>query len=66
RLGATATRRAPGRDALQATAFLNTDGTLAVVVMNESEKAMPFSLLVKGRAAPAEAPAHSIATYLVR
>lgn len=66
RPGARRVAVAPSRDALQSTAFLNVDGTLAVVVMNESDKAMPFSLLVKGRAAPAEAPAHSIATYLVR
>jgi len=50
---------------LLTTAFLNRDGTLAVVVMNESEKDQPFFLWLKGRAAAAESPAHSIQTLLV-
>lgn len=54
---------APTHDDLEATAFRNSDGRLAVVVMNRSEKALPFSLDYKGMSAATEAPAHSISTY---
>jgi glucosylceramidase len=50
---------------LLATAFLNQDGTIAVVVMNESDKDQPFFLWLNGRAATADSPAHSIQTLLV-
>lgn len=66
RPGARRVAAAPSRDALQSTAFLNKDGTLAVVVMNQTDKAVGYRLLVRGRAAEAQAPAHSIATLLVR
>ncbi|WP_426491754.1 glycoside hydrolase family 30 protein [Hymenobacter sp. 102] len=53
------------RDVLQATAFLNTDGKVAVVVMNQTEKEQPFQLWIKGQAAPTTSPAHSILTMVV-
>lgn len=43
-------------------AFLNLDGTLAVVVMNESEQEQPFQLWLAGQAARVTTPAHSIMT----
>jgi len=55
---------APTRDALEATAFRNADGRIAVVVMNRGEKAVPFVLKYKDGAAQTEAPEHSITTYL--
>jgi glucosylceramidase len=51
------------RDALEATALLNVDGTVAVVVMNRSDAEMPLALRFAGGAADTLAPAHSIATY---
>lgn len=54
------------RDALLSTAFLNTDGTLAVVVMNQTDKPVDYSLWIHGKGAPTSAPAHSIATFLMR
>lgn len=53
------------RDVLQATAFLNTDGKVAVVVMNSTEKEQPFQLWMKGQAAQTTSPAHSILTMVV-
>lgn len=50
-------------EALEATAFYNTDGRLAVVVMNRTEDAIPFNLKITNAVALTEAPAHSISTY---
>ncbi|MCU0564608.1 MAG: hypothetical protein MUE48_11815 [Desulfobacterales bacterium] len=52
-------------DALEATAFLNTDGTVAVVILNRSEQ--PFELLLKigGLQAATDVPAHGIKTFLL-
>jgi len=52
-------------DELQTTAFLNEDGTIAVVVLNATEKAEPFVLWVDGKAAKTESPAHSIISMVV-
>jgi glucosylceramidase len=54
---------APTLDELESTAFKNTDGTIAVVVMNRTDKEIPFALAFQGRSARTAAPAHSIATY---
>ena len=66
RPGARRVAVAPSRDGLQATAFLNVDASLAVVVMNQSDKAIDYSLWIKGKAAPTSSPPHSIATFMVR
>jgi glucosylceramidase len=50
---------------LLTTAFLNPDNTLAVVVMNSSDKAQPFFFWLEGQAAKTESPAHSIMTLVV-
>lgn len=52
-------------DGLEATAFLNPDGRLAVVVLNRTDKDLDFQLWTGGRAAPAQSPAHSIVTLVV-
>ena len=52
------------RQALEATAFVNPDGSLAVVAMNRTEQALPFALHVDGQAMQAELPPRSIASYL--
>lgn len=66
RPGARRVAVAPSRDALRATAFLNRDGSLAVIVMNPGGAALDYRLWIRGRAAPASAPAHSIATFVLR
>jgi glucosylceramidase len=49
---------------LETTAFVNTDGTIAVVAMNRTHKAQRFELRIDGGRWLAELPARSIATYL--
>jgi len=53
------------RENILATAFLNTDGSLAVVVMNDSDKPMPFNLTIGNKTAKGNALAHSINTLIV-
>ncbi len=52
-------------DTLLTTAFLNKDGNLAVIVMNDSEKDQPFYLWMNDHAAKSDSPAHSIMTLVV-
>jgi len=51
-------------DDLLTTAFLNPDGSIAVVVMNSTDKEQPFFLWCDGQAAKAVSPAHSIQTLV--
>ncbi|PTX96485.1 glycoside hydrolase family 30 protein [Opitutus sp. ER46] len=53
-------------DSLATTAFRNQDGTLAVVVMNGSDRAQAFRVWVSGREAATTSPAHSIMTLKLR
>lgn len=52
-------------DSLMTTAFLNTDGTIAVVVMNETTLKRPFMLSLRERVAATSIPAHSIITVVI-
>jgi glucosylceramidase len=56
---------APSRDKLLATAYINPNGKLAVVVMNKTDENIDYSLWIKGKAAKTTALAHSIATLVV-
>ena len=56
---------AADRPDLETTAFVNPDGSVAVVVLNRTEGAQRFVLHVAGRRAVAELPPRSIATCLV-
>lgn len=49
---------------LESTAFVNPDGSLAVVVMNRTEESIRFALKTGTQKAAAELPPRSIATYL--
>jgi len=51
-------------DRLLATAFKNTDGKVAVVVLNLSDDTVPFSFWIDGAAAKTSSPAHSIMTLV--
>ncbi len=66
RPGARRVIAAPSRSSLKSTAFLNPDGTLAVVVMNDGDKPVDYSLIIQGRAARTTSLPHSIATFVVR
>jgi glucosylceramidase len=52
----------PGED-LEATAFLNSDGSVAVVVLNRTNEKRDFELRIADQAGRVSIPAHSIATY---
>ena len=64
RPGAKRIASSSNRDVLQTTAFLNPDGKVVVVVLNTSDKKMPFKLWVKGKAAEATSWEHSIMTLV--
>jgi len=51
-------------DALETTAFLNSDGQIAVVVLNRTSQVLPFALRFDGLSACAESLPNSIATFL--
>lgn len=53
------------RDKLQATAFLNPDGKMVVVVLNISDDKLPFRLWIDGKAAPVTSLPHSIMTVII-
>ncbi len=52
------------RQDIEATAFINPDGTTAVVAMNRSEQALRFVLEAGDRRWVSELPAHAMATYV--
>ena len=52
-------------EALEATAFINPDGTVAVIVMNRTDKASSFLLEAGPSKVRCEVPEHSISTFLV-
>jgi len=52
------------RSELLTTGFINTDGKIAVVVMNDSGKKIPYYLWIAGKAAAITSLPHSIATLV--
>lgn len=57
---------ATSSDALEAAAFLNPDGQIAIVVLNQTDQAGPATLRVAGNSAVMDCLPHSISTLLVR
>ncbi len=53
------------RDKLEVTAFINPDGKVITVVLNRTNDAIPFKLMIDGKAVDAKSLAHSIATYVI-
>jgi glucosylceramidase len=66
RPGARRVVSSSSRDALLTTAFRNEDGSLAVVVMNPSDKPVEYRLWIQGRGAPLKSRPRSISTILAR
>jgi glucosylceramidase len=62
--GAKRIASAASRSQLLTTAFLNEDGTVAVVVMNQGDIKSPFYCWIKGKAVETTALAHSIMTLV--
>lgn len=55
---------AASRSQLQTTAFKNTDGSVVVIVLNQTDKKATYNLWVSGKAAVFTALPHSIATLV--
>ena len=64
RPGARRINSSSNRDMLLTTAFKNTDGTTAVVVMNNSAQKIKYRLWINGKAAETESLPHSISTLV--
>jgi glucosylceramidase len=54
------------RSQLQTTGFLNTDGKLAIVVLNTSDKKFPYRLWIGGKVTETTSLSHSIMTLIVQ
>lgn len=52
------------RSALSATAFVNTDGKVAVIVMNKGEEKVNYNLWIEGKAVEIESLPHSMQTLV--
>jgi glucosylceramidase len=66
RPGAKRINASSNRTELLTTAFKNTDGSIAVVVMNDGDKKLDYQLYMKGKAAETTALPHSISTLVFR
>jgi glucosylceramidase len=64
--GARRIAASSNRAQLQTTAFANKDGSIVVVVMNTTEKKLPYHLIMKGVAASTESLPHSITTLIIK
>lgn len=53
------------RSQLLSTAFINPDGKMAIVVMNQQNKAIPFNLCIANKAINLTSAAHSIMTVVL-
>jgi glucosylceramidase len=62
--GAKRINASSNRSGLLTTAFKNTDGSIAVVVMNGSDQKMDYQLYVKGKEAKTTSLPHSITTLV--
>ncbi len=66
RPGAKRVMSAPSRSALISTSFLNQNGQLVTVVMNDSDKPISYFLWINNQATEVKSPAHSIATLVIQ
>lgn len=64
RPGAKRISSAPSRSGLISTAFINPDGKVAVVVMNQGNQKIAYNLWVNGKGAEVTSLPHSIATLV--
>ena len=65
RPGAKRIATSSNRDKLQTTAFINSDGKIAVVVLNTSDDALDYTLWIDGKGAKTKSLAHSINTLVI-
>ncbi|MNX29159.1 hypothetical protein D3C86_592880 [compost metagenome] len=55
---------AVSRSALLSTSFLNTDGTMATIVMNQTDKEVTYNLIIAAEKIVVKIPAHAIQTLV--
>lgn len=65
RPGAKRTISSPTVDNLLTTAFVNPDGSIAVIVMNETDGDHPFMIWLREKVAETHCPPHSIMTIVI-
>jgi glucosylceramidase len=65
RPGAVRIIAAPTHDDLETTAFLNTDGRIALVVLNRTDNDIPFAVKHNNEAAETRSLSHSILTFII-
>jgi glucosylceramidase len=53
------------RDELLATAFLNTDGSIAIIILNKTGNSIDYNLWIDGKAGQLSIPEHAIMTCIV-
>lgn len=66
RPGAKRISAVSSRDILEATAFQNVDGSIAIVVLNRSDKKMDYNLWINGTAAQISSEPRSISTMVIK
>ncbi|WP_419801629.1 glycoside hydrolase family 30 protein [Mucilaginibacter sp.] len=66
RPGARRIAASSSRSSLQTTAFINTDGKIAVIVLNLSDQKIAYNLSVSGNAVETSSLPHSISTLIIQ
>jgi glucosylceramidase len=64
--GAKRIAASSNRAQLQTSAFLNTDGSIAVIVLNTTDQKLPYRVILEGREAATESLPHSISTIIIQ
>jgi glucosylceramidase len=64
--GARRIAASSNRAQLQTSAFLNTDGSIAVVVLNTTGEKFPYRVIIKGKETATESLPHSISTIIIQ
>jgi len=64
--GAKRIAASTNRAQLQTAAFRNTDGSIAVVVLNTTAEKLPYRLILKGKETATESLPHSISTLIIQ
>lgn len=64
RLNARRVSSAVSRSGLLSTSFLNTDGTMATIVMNKTDKEITYNLIIAAEKTIVKIPAHAIQTLV--
>jgi glucosylceramidase len=64
--GAKRIAASSNRAQLQTSAFENTDGSIAVIVLNTTDEKFPYRVIIKGKETATESLPHSISTIIIQ